>query len=242
MLDSDGADYTPEFNPTALFKPRRLLDLVRESILETGRVTHTSRRVTEAFPIAWAKIFVPGTEWALELVGVDIPTKRLKALIDSVSERIGGEEHKKPKGGGGGRIERDTPSTDAPADAPGSGDGDQELIDTQARDVPITALSDSYPFKPVPKAHVVNPAGPPVAAVVRLSFEGRRSSGFKVSGQPWWHTTSEEAAREVEEGGMKNRFLDAIRRSVADPRKPMGEQVSLADLEAAERIMEMPHA
>ena len=207
--------------------PPSLLDaMLKEALLETGRSGHSWRRVTEAQKIAWVKLTTPSSQqvlWYHELIGIETISARLRARIDGLSramDRKSGEDakhdlsHQLSGAFSSASVKRESASGRRHVNLGTQGCG-------------------------------ASPASLGVPAVMRgalIAFEGRRFGSLTIQGRSWWLCTSEELATAAETHASNSRFLDAIRRFAADPRKTVGEQIILSDLETAERIAESANA
>lgn len=95
---------------------------------------------------------------------------------------------------------------------------------------PSRGLSTS-PSKPR-RSHL----SPGIIARSAIDFRSRRFGSERVNGLPWWEVTPEQGFSSAERHKAFGYFLQYVAQHCADPRKPMGDQVSEDVIEQAERF------
>lgn len=77
---------------------------------------------------------------------------------------------------------------------------------------------------------------PQAIAQWAVDFKSRQFGAVQINGMSWWEAKPPEALAAAERQHVSSRFLNHIARACADPRRPIGLQVTENDVEAAEQF------
>lgn len=117
----------------------------------------------------------------------------------------------------------------------------QEDGSGQNTPVATSDLGKAVAPKPLPNPSIVTARSVAIANDWTRKFAERRFNEISVNGQHWWYALPAESLRASERHKTHGRFLDFVARACPDPRKPIGEQLSDQDFEAAVTYAEQPN-